>query len=323
MSERLIITNGGAAVEALREAGVAGKVLSWDDVLHDGPVPGGISDAQLREVRAEYLAGMGPEEPQVIIGSAEMDHQQANRLIEARDRLRIRDATVEEWRGPILLWFEHDLYDQLQLIQILDRLKARPEVRLIQMGDFVTTHSAERLGRAEEWATPVTAAQFEIATAAWSAFRDSDPRGIAELAKRDSTALPFLAATLGRWLEMFPGQKGVSLTEGWVLDLLSSGPATGASLFRECQAREEAAFRGDWSFWGVLRGLEPLVVSEPRAHPATALWSLSEIGAGVQKGEADRVEVIGIDRWLGGTHITAANDWRWIDESLVRHTNRT
>ena len=29
------------------------------------------------------------------------------------------------------------------------------------------------------------------------------------------------------------------------------------------------------------------------------------------RGEADRVELLGIDRWVGGTHITPGNIWRW------------
>jgi hypothetical protein len=31
----------------------------------------------------------------------------------------------------------------------------------------------------------------------------------------------------------------------------------------------------------------------------------------VLHGDADRVELLGIDRWIGGTHITPANVWRW------------
>jgi hypothetical protein len=33
----------------------------------------------------------------------------------------------------IVLWFEHDLYDQLQLIQILDRLRGSGNVSLISV----------------------------------------------------------------------------------------------------------------------------------------------------------------------------------------------
>ena len=52
----LHIVNGDCAVEALRESGIEGGFLSWIDVLHDGPVPAGLSLEELSEVRADFIA---------------------------------------------------------------------------------------------------------------------------------------------------------------------------------------------------------------------------------------------------------------------------
>src|SRR5262249_42585846 len=38
---------------------------------------------------------------------------------------------------------------------------------------------------------------------------------------------------------------------------------------------------------------------------------LTSHGERVLRGEADRVELLGIDRWIGGTHVTPGDDWRW------------
>ncbi|HYY78243.1 MAG TPA: heavy metal-responsive transcriptional regulator [Actinomycetes bacterium] len=38
---------------------------------------------------------------------------------------------------------------------------------------------------------------------------------------------------------------------------------------------------------------------------------LTATGEGTLRGRADRVELLGIDRWIGGTHITRDNTWRW------------
>ena len=38
---------------------------------------------------------------------------------------------------------------------------------------------------------------------------------------------------------------------------------------------------------------------------------MTSLGERVLRGEADRVRVLGIDRLLGGTHLTHANVWRW------------
>jgi hypothetical protein len=38
---------------------------------------------------------------------------------------------------------------------------------------------------------------------------------------------------------------------------------------------------------------------------------LTAAGEQVLSGDADRVELLGIDRWVGGTHVTTASLWRW------------
>jgi hypothetical protein len=44
---------------------------------------------------------------------------------------------------------------------------------------------------------------------------------------------------------------------------------------------------------------------------------LTAAGERVLSGDADRVELLGVDRWVGGTHVTPADLWRW-DGRLVR-----
>jgi hypothetical protein len=31
----------------------------------------------------------------------------------------------------------------------------------------------------------------------------------------------------------------------------------------------------------------------------------------VLRDEVDRVELLGVDRWVGGTHVTSDTRWRW------------
>src|SRR5512146_792572 len=103
----LHVTNGDAAAEAIAGTGLAGDLLVWRDVLHEGPVPAGASPTELREIRAGFLARCGWTER----GTALADFA-------ARDaRLAAAFAAGEE----VALWFEEDLFDQLQLIQVLDR----------------------------------------------------------------------------------------------------------------------------------------------------------------------------------------------------------
>ena len=54
----LHIVNGDCAIEALKDSGIEGDFHSWLDVLHDGPVPEGLSLEELSEVRAGLHCGL-------------------------------------------------------------------------------------------------------------------------------------------------------------------------------------------------------------------------------------------------------------------------
>ena len=119
----------------MERAGIAGDLLSWRDVLHEGPVPD-LPPDELRAVRAQYLATLGEGDAATV---------EADLL--ARDE-RLAAALAEG--EPVVLWFEHDLYDQLQLIQILAGLPDRPEhVELICVGSFPGRPGFAGLGELE------------------------------------------------------------------------------------------------------------------------------------------------------------------------------
>src|SRR5918999_627137 len=103
-SRALHVTNGDATVPGLRGTGIAGTILPWRDVLHEGPVPD-MPDAELRAVRARFLAG----EHAADVGT-EAEFTRRDRTLAANSD------------GEYVLWFEADLYDQLQIVQILAQL---------------------------------------------------------------------------------------------------------------------------------------------------------------------------------------------------------
>ncbi len=101
----LVITNGDAAGELLRKTLTGAEILPWRDVLYEGPVPRTDTLEDLTEIRIAYRAAAGGGEGQSI----EFE-------LTARDRgLRLSGEF-----DRAVLWFADDLYDQLQLLQILD-----------------------------------------------------------------------------------------------------------------------------------------------------------------------------------------------------------
>jgi hypothetical protein len=292
----LHVTNGDSTGDTLRQTTLGGDVLPWRDVLHDGPVPD-VPPETMREVRAAFLADCGLGRKGEILADMAF-----------RDRL-VRTAVAEG--RPVVLWFEHDLYDQLQLLQVLALLDSPDGVELIQTETFLGELSAAELEALWPGRAPLTDELVALARRAWDAVRAPEPTAIETFLSEDTSALPFLAGALRRLLEELPDTRsGVSRTERQLLEALADGPTTRVEAFLACAAREEAPFAGDVWVFRTLAGLGPLVTAGPRVE-------LTDEGRAVLAGEADRVELLGIDRWVGGTHLVPGRVWRWSGSELV------
>ena len=125
MRRFLHVANGTSLTGLIEAAGIPGARSVWCDVLYEGPVPGGLSDDALLEVRARCLAGPGKD-----------DVANTARGLREWRRVIAETAAYDE----LILWFEHDLFDQLNLVQLLSWIRARlprsTEVTLVSIGSF-------------------------------------------------------------------------------------------------------------------------------------------------------------------------------------------
>ena len=294
----LHITNGDSAAGRIEALGLGGEVLPWRDALHEGPVPAPGTLDSLRPLRARFLAGDTASAADVA------------RNLETRDR-RL-GATLHD--GEVALWFEHDLHDQLQLAQILDwwaGRKERPRLTHAQSNDYLGCMEAEPLRALWQRRTEVTDAQLEAARHAWEAFTHPDPRAI-EGVLEDLPALPFMRPSLVRHLEEFPAvETGLSRTERQILETLVVGSWPLAELFHAAHHdREDPFFLGDAPFFDTLKRLAS--GDTPLANVDTERAWLTDVGRDVLAGRRDRIETLGIDRWLGGVHLKGRRvPFRW------------
>ena len=161
---------------------------------------------------------------------------------------------------------------------------------------------------------------------AWSAVRAPDPPGWRRSRTSPLPGLPYLAPALRRLLEELPDvSDGLSRTERrrCVRSPAGRGQLRGLPL---AQADEEAPFLGDTWFFRALGELgrsARRLVETVRESPCRSRrrWASRGIRQGsaaadrrrprVLAGAADRVELLGIDRWVLGTHLDARAVWRW------------
>jgi hypothetical protein len=308
----LHVTNGDSTVAGLRRAGIEGRILPWRDVLNLGPVPAGLDEEGLREARAAFLAGEG-----------------WTTIEEVRRDLAMRDEMLDSAAAgsSVVLWFEADLYDQLQLVQVLDRLAGQGTyISLICIGSCPERPRFTGLGEllpgelSRLWPTrvPVTDDVVALATRAWVAVRSPDPTDVAQLVRAGTPGLPYLGEALWRLLEELPATvDGLSRTERHVLEAVADGAESAHEVFAAVQAREERPFHGDAGVFAILAGLArdgALDRTEPPGSadlpPGAARVALTAVGAGILAGALDRTTLGSFDRWVGGVHLLGASGWR-------------
>jgi hypothetical protein len=290
----LHITNGDCAAAVLSRA-VPGEILPWRDVLHEGPVHAGLPLEALSRWRAAFIASAGWAQ------RAEVEKQFADR------DAALRAAGEHE---EVVLWFEHDLYDQLQLLQLLDWFAVHPHPRLslVCEAEYLGMMTPARAADLFEARRPVLAPELTAGRAAWAAFASPNPRSIS---LEPVPGLRFVAPALRRLLEEFPWtDDGLSRLERQVLEALFGGPLPFAELFpRAHHHREEPIFLGDAALRLHLERLaaDGLVTAGERV-------AITDRGRAVLAGDADAWSFPRRPRWIGGYELRNAR-LRWNPEA--------
>ena len=321
----LHITNGDSAAELIRASAIPGDILAWRDPMHHGPFPGGHDLARLSRIRAQYLAGLG------------LDADTVQRDFAQRDTKLQSAGTYDR----VILWFEHDLLDQLQLLQLLDWFSrhdlagTRLEIICINTFEGVDPFrglgqlTPEQIGSLFKCQSAVTTAQLELGRDGWAAFRSDDPRDLIGFLERDLSPFPFLRAALERYIEEFPDhESGLSRTERQLLRLIGDGCRAPGQLFVRNMELETALFLGDWRTFSVINDLctaaEPLARCDrdPFEYPPemsisrdafqAQRLSLTRVGQAVLVGRSDAFACLKRDCWLGGVHLQSGiSMWTW------------
>lgn len=314
----LHIRCGSDIAGTLTEAGFTGDFLEYSDALCQGPV---LERPDWLERRADFLAesyggGSGMSRDQLVA-----------KLAEAEARLQAAAGGYER----IVLWFEHDSYDQLILARCLAQFAATPPRRLelISPGRYPGGTRFIGLGQLPPealrllWAerAPVAPGALAAGQAVWAGLRAAEPHALAALALAGTPDLPQLGRAVRRHCQELPAREtGLGLTERLILEILAEGPRTLGEVYRDLMlTREPLPWMTDLMilfmmdsmkkaqeavFTGYFEGGE-------RAWPKERL-AITPLGRAVLAGEVDWLSLSPPPRWLGGVRIPGrAPCWRW------------
>ncbi|RJG50542.1 DUF1835 domain-containing protein [Motilimonas pumila] len=308
MSRILNITNGDHAVDVMRAAHIEGDFLPWRDVLHEGPVPD-LPLPALAEVRAEYIASMGwAYYPEVI------------------NSFRTRDFQLQRlsYYKQINLWFEGDLYDQLQLVQILNWLhhyqQKLPKVTLAFAPGYLSEYSAAELHQLQANSVPLMPQMLISANQVWQAFTGGKPELLVDCLTSDLSSLPQLHDALKRLLQEFPSQStGLNLTQTTILQLVQQQSLDCKTAFSGYQQQEAYRFMTDLVFMARVKQLAQYGLITPADVDWSTELSLTTLGHDVLAGQQHLSKLVKFDFWLGGAHFNHEKWWQWHEQDQCLH----
>jgi hypothetical protein len=301
----------------LTDAGFAGDFLEHAYPYVQGPVT---DDDNSLTLRAEFLVGaFGGHLQATFADVLARCHDEEQRLASsARDYERI------------VLWMEHDSYDQLVLVRCLAsyaRVGAPRVLELVATGRFPGTTRFIGLGQLPPealrllWSQrrAVTTEQLDLGAEAWRALSSDDPRMLAAIMRTGTSALPLLAPALHRHLRELPSvENGLSLTEQLILEILAEQSMDMAHAFVSLRdEREQLPWLGDWGFDHIVecmwRSSSALIERTKDAN----CWMLDRLaitdrGRAVLSGTTDWLSLAPPARWVGGVRIEpGGRNWRW------------
>ncbi len=263
--------------------------------------------------------------------------EELERLKAHEERLR---ASAHDYER-VVIWMEHDSWDQLILARLLAHYAnaKRPRVlELITVDEFPGGQRFLGLGQLPPEALrllwprrkPVTPAQLALGNEAWIALTSDDPRRLAALVRSGMPALPLMAPALHRHLCELPSvENGLRLSEQMVLHILSE--RSPILLFRVWSLLtlqvDPLPYNTDLSFVNLihymLSAAEPVLTFLPGVlgekpslaeRPFRQQLAITELGKAVLRGERDWLSLRPPSRWVGGVYIQPGiRGWRWDD----------
>ncbi len=310
----LHIMNGDHAANRLRESGIQGDIVVWRELYTYGPISTDMADRKARQHRAVVLEDE--------LGIPQKEYLQIDKL----EHKLLSLKTEQE----IVLWFEHDLYDQTMLSYLLHFLSHKKfmefKINLLCIDSFPQIEHFRGLGQLTSaqmqtlsgtWHV-IQEEEMKAGRAFWEAYSSPDIRDHEQYMQQGSQALPFASAAFKAHLSRLPSEtNGLGIIEQTTLETIMTGIQRPSTVFREMGDKLPVLGMGDLEYWAHLKRMSegPYALirmtgaarfpkynqHEPAFHDA--VLSVTELGIQVLHGEVDWRTLREDEYWVGGIHV--------------------
>lgn len=297
MSKNLHILNGDSTLHKFNTSVIEGETFVWRDVLSDGPVNTEFASESFWNQRSLYMTQ--------AFKLADGEYEKGGTI-----PFKELQETLKEY-GEITLWFEYDLFCQINmiaLIQWIGKLALESTISLVCAGK--TDNSDKLLGLGEidisQYAQlfasrlKLGSREYEFCSDVYEAYGSTDPNDLYNYVLMSFSGFPYLPDALEAHLRRFPSrQTGLTEIESKLIDFIGAGENDKMKLIGKMLRWQRHHGFGDSQYFNILENLKPLFADFDKLILKPNL-------------NKEKVEVlVNRDQILGGAKLS---DWYWDEQ---------
>lgn len=259
MSSLLHITNGDNFTEKLKGLRLKGDIITWREMLCEGKTETNVGSESFWKTRFEFL---------------NKNYKVSKSIFIEKTLKEYRSLCNHKQQDQIVLWFEYDLFCQVNMLAVLSWLKANrkyAEISLVCSGKEDETDQLyglnelndEQLLGLYENRTVLSQNDVEYADYVWQLYCSDNPIRLENLRDFDQFQFDYLSEAVKAHLHRFPTIKnGLNTLENRVLDLsVSQKPKSRKDLLGAILSNQGNYGFGDTQFDRIITTLKPLYTS--------------------------------------------------------------
>ncbi|GMN08931.1 hypothetical protein MTsPCn9_06130 [Croceitalea sp. MTPC9] len=292
MKSLLHITNGDSFTERLQTLPLKGDIITWREMLCEGKTLSTVGSESFWKTRFEFL---------------NKNYKVSKSWFVEKTLKEYRSLCNHKQQDQIVLWFEYDLFCQINMLAVLSWLKTHrrhAEISLVCSGKedesdklyALNELSDEKLLALYEKRTVLTQDDIEYADYVWQLYCSDNPIRLENLTDYKNYQFEYLSEAMKVHLQRFPSIKnGLNDVENHILNLATNEkPKTKREFLGKILSNQGMYGFGDTQYERALSTMKPLFTSFSPVR-------LSKIGKEVLQGKSNYyAQLRDNEAYLGG-----------------------
>ncbi|UOB17453.1 DUF1835 domain-containing protein [Abyssalbus ytuae] len=257
MSKTLHITNGDSFTSILKNLGIKGEIITWREMLCEGKTTTDVGSESFWRTRFDFLHNTYKVSKDTFINFTLKEY---------------RNLCNQKSQEEIVLWFEYDLYCQVNMIAVLSWLKkyrSEAHISLVNSGNEdespkmygLSELSNEKLLELYENRIHLTKDDIEYADYIWQLYCSDNPIRLETAILQDDIQFKYLNDAVHSHLLRFPSIKnGLNNLENKVIEIAAKEQIKDKDQFISYLIKNQGLYGySDLQFIKMLKRLKPLI----------------------------------------------------------------